>query len=74
MVEWGSDDDLERGQPVVTLIEKTYDKGVRIAKAAFKAVESRLQRDKTPQSIKSSSNLNRSNGPRITNNQGRESR
>ena len=33
-------------QPVVTLIEKTYDKGVRIAKAAFKAVKSRLLRDK----------------------------
>ena len=32
--------------PIVSLVEKTYDTGVRIAKAAFKAVESRLQRDR----------------------------
>ena len=32
-------------RPIVSLVEKTYDKGVRIAKAAFKAVECRLQRD-----------------------------
>ena len=30
--------------PIVKLIETTYDKGVRIAKDAFKAIESRLQR------------------------------
>jgi transposase len=30
--------------PIVQLIETTYEKGVRIAKAAFKAIESRLQR------------------------------
>ena len=45
MVEWARTTTWNGVQPVVTLIEKTYDKGVRIAKAAFKAVESRLQRD-----------------------------
>ena len=30
--------------PVVRLVEKAYAKGVRITKAAFQAVESRLQR------------------------------
>ena len=33
-------------RPVVSLLERTYHTGVRIAKAAFKAIESRLQRDK----------------------------
>ncbi|MGO9813374.1 MAG: ISAzo13-like element transposase-related protein [Isosphaeraceae bacterium] len=46
VVEWARTMTWNGVQPVVTLIEKTYDKGVRIAKAAFKAVESRLQRDK----------------------------
>ena len=32
--------------PVVSVIEKTDETGVRIAKGAFKAIESRLQRDK----------------------------
>ena len=45
VVEWARTMTWNGVQPVVTLIEKTYDKGVRIAKAAFKAVESRLQRD-----------------------------
>ena len=45
VVEWAGTMTWKGVQPVVTLIEKTYDKGVRIAKAAFKAVESRLQRD-----------------------------
>jgi hypothetical protein len=31
--------------PVVSLLEKSYATGIRIAKAAFKAIESRLQRD-----------------------------
>ena len=30
--------------PIVRLIETTYDKGVRIAKAAFRTIESRLKR------------------------------
>ena len=46
VVEWARTMTWNGVQPVVSLIEKTYDKGVRIAKAAFKAVESRLQRDK----------------------------
>ncbi|MGO9810204.1 MAG: ISAzo13-like element transposase-related protein, partial [Isosphaeraceae bacterium] len=46
VVEWARTMTWNGVQPVVTLIEKTYDKGVRIAKAAFKAVESRLLRDK----------------------------
>ena len=45
VVEWARTMTWNGVQPVVTLIEKTYDKGVCIAKAAFKAVESRLQRD-----------------------------
>jgi len=45
VVEWARTMTWNGVQPVVSLIEKTYDKGVRIAKAAFKAVESRLQRD-----------------------------
>ena len=31
-------------RPIVKLIETTYDKGVRIAKDAFRTIESRLQR------------------------------
>ncbi len=31
-------------RPIVKLIETTYDKGVRIAKDAFEAIENRLQR------------------------------
>ena len=46
VVEWARTMTWKGVQPVVSLIEKTYDKGVRIAKDAFKAVESRLQRDK----------------------------
>jgi hypothetical protein len=46
VVEWARTMTWKGVQPVVTLIEKTYATGVRIAKAAFKAVESRLQRDK----------------------------
>ena len=30
--------------PIVSLVKETYDTGVHIAKAAFKTVESRLQR------------------------------
>jgi hypothetical protein len=46
VVEWARTMTWKGAHPVVSLIEKTYDKGVRIAKAAFKAIESRLQRDK----------------------------
>ena len=45
VVEWARTMTWNGTRPVVSLIEKTYDTGVRIAKAAFKAVESRLQRD-----------------------------
>ena len=45
VVEWAGTMTWNGVQPVVRLIEKGYAKGVRIAKAAFKAVESRLQRD-----------------------------
>ena len=38
VVEWARTMTWNGVQPVVTLIEKTYDKGVCIAKAAFKAV------------------------------------
>ena len=46
VLEWARTMTWKGVHPVVSLLEKTYDKGVRIAKAAFKAVESRLQRDK----------------------------
>ena len=45
VVEWARTMTWNGTRPVVSLIEKTYDTGVRIAKAAFQAVESRLQRD-----------------------------
>jgi Rhodopirellula transposase DDE domain len=45
VVEWARTMTWKGARPIVSLVEKTYDKGVRIAKAAFKAVECRLQRD-----------------------------
>jgi hypothetical protein len=45
VVEWARTMTWKGAHPIVSLVEKTYDTGVRIAKAAFKAVESRLQRD-----------------------------
>ncbi|HMF38590.1 MAG TPA: hypothetical protein VKF17_18260, partial [Isosphaeraceae bacterium] len=44
VVEWAGTMTWNGTRPVVSLIEKTYDTGVRIAKAAFQAVEKRLQR------------------------------
>ena len=44
VVEWARTMTWKGIHPIVRLIEATYDKGVRIAKAAFAAVESRLQR------------------------------
>ena len=46
VVEWARTMTWNRVRPVVSLLKKTYHTGVRIAKAAFKAIESRLQRDK----------------------------
>jgi Rhodopirellula transposase DDE domain len=46
VLEWARTMTWKGVHPIVSLVEKTYDTGVRIAKAAFKAVESRLQRDK----------------------------
>ena len=46
MVEWARTMTWKGVHPVVSLIDRTYNTGVRIAKAAFKAIESRLQRDK----------------------------
>jgi hypothetical protein len=45
VVEWARTMTWNGAHPIVSLVEKTYDTGVRIAKDAFKAVESRLQRD-----------------------------
>src|SRR5271157_3021490 len=50
VVEWARTMTWNGVQPVVSLIEKTYDKGVRIAKAAFKAVESRTWIETSSQS------------------------
>jgi len=46
VVEWARTMTWNGVHPVVSLLEKTYNTGVHIAKAAFKAIESRLQRDK----------------------------
>ena len=46
VVEWARTMTWNGVRPVVSLLERTYHTGVRIAKAAFKAIESRLQRDK----------------------------
>jgi hypothetical protein len=46
VVEWARTMTWKGVHPVVSLLEKTYNTGVRIAKTAFKAIESRLQRDK----------------------------
>jgi Rhodopirellula transposase DDE domain len=44
VVEWARTMTWKGAHPIVKLIETTYDKGVRIAKDAFAAIESRLQR------------------------------
>jgi Rhodopirellula transposase DDE domain len=49
VVEWAGTMTWKGTRPIVKLIETTYDNGVRIAKDAFEAIESRLQRhDKLP--------------------------
>ena len=45
VVKWARTMTWKGVSPVVSLLEKTYNTGVRIAKAAFKAIESRVQRD-----------------------------
>jgi hypothetical protein len=44
VVEWARTMTWKGAQPIVRLIETTYDKGVRIAEGAFEAIESRLRR------------------------------
>jgi hypothetical protein len=44
VVQWARTMTWNGAHPIVRLIETTYDRGVRIAKAAFEAIESRLQR------------------------------
>src|SRR3954470_19967172 len=44
VVEWARTMTWKGAHPIVRLIETIYDKGVRIAKAAFEVIESRLQR------------------------------
>ncbi len=45
VLEWARTMTWKGVHPVVSLLEKSYAKGVRITKAAFKAIESRLRRD-----------------------------
>ena len=47
VVEWAGTMTWKGTRPIVKLIETTYDKGVRIAKDAFKAIENRLQRNES---------------------------
>ena len=44
VVEWAGTMTWRGAHPIVKLIETTYDRGVRIAKDAFEAIEGRLQR------------------------------
>jgi Rhodopirellula transposase DDE domain len=44
VVEWAGTMTWKGTRPIVKLIETTYDKGVRIPKDAFEAIESRLRR------------------------------
>ena len=44
VVEWARTMTWKGAHPIVRLIETSYTKGVRIAKDAFEAIESRLQR------------------------------
>ena len=74
VVEWARTMTWKGTRPIVNLVEKNYDKGVRIAKAAFRAVKSRLHRDETSPSMTSLSNLNPSDVPRRTKKENRESR
>jgi len=46
VLEWARTMTWKGAHPIVRLIEKTYDIGVRIAKKAFKPIASRLQRHK----------------------------
>ena len=46
VLEWARTMTWNGAHPIVRLIEKTYDIGVRIAKKAFKPIASRLQRHK----------------------------
>ena len=45
VLEWARTMTWKGVHPVVNLVDKSYDIGVRIAKAAFKATKSRLERD-----------------------------
>ena len=75
VVQWARTMTWKGTRPIVKLIETTYDKGVRIAKDAFlEPWKADSNATTAYPSTMSSSDLNRSNGPRITDNQGRESR
>ena len=45
VLEWARTMTWKGVHPVVNLLDKTYNTGVRIAKAAFKATKNRLERD-----------------------------
>jgi hypothetical protein len=45
VLHWAATMTWKGVRPVVELLERTYEKGVRIAKKAFRAVAQRLQRD-----------------------------
>jgi hypothetical protein len=47
VLEWARTMTWKGVHPVVELLDKTYEKGVRIAKKAFQKFEARLQRDET---------------------------
>jgi hypothetical protein len=58
VVEWARTMTWKGTRPIVKLIETTYDKGVRIAKDAFRTIESRLQRhDSLPASRQRIANM-----------------
>jgi transposase len=45
VLEWARTMTWKATRPIVNLLNKTYEKGVRLAKKAFKLIETRLQRD-----------------------------
>jgi Rhodopirellula transposase DDE domain len=46
-LQWASTMTWKGLRPVVQLLETTYDKGVHVAKKAFRAIAQRLTRDET---------------------------
>ena len=73
VVEWAGTMTWKGAQPIVRLIETTYDKGVRIAKAPLKPSRADSNATTTSPSTTFSSNLKGSEGPLMAPSQNHES-